>query len=441
MSNNLDIAKKHFEVGSKKLDQELYKEAEKQFILSLNYLPDRISTLSKLLLCKIQLRKYDDCEKLLSQIELIDKDYVYGKFAKALYFGEIIEFEKSKKELLSINIENEPIEFKSTYFNCLGTTLYNLNEYENSILNYQKSIELNPNNHLAKYNLGTAYLSKNNFTDGWKYYEYRLKKNNLDVSKYPKDLKEIKEKKILIKHEQGFGDTIQFARLIPELKKYNCKIDFLIPKSLNNLFSINGVNFINQIDQSKNYQFEINLMSLPYFLNLDLNKPPQQIPLNPELIMENKNKILNIGIAWSGNENYKFDKNRSINLNSLRKVFELKKIHNINFYCLQKDIREKDLKYFKEIKMTNLGNLGFYNLAKEILKLDLVISSDTSILHLSSSIGIKTYGLLGYRADWRWLDDDKSYSWYNSLEIFKLKKNQNWENLSNTIVDNITKLI
>ena len=56
--------------------------------------------------------------------------------------------------------------------------------------------------------------------------------------------------------------------------------------------------------------------------------------------------------------------------------------------------------------MKNLGNLGFYNLAKEILKLDLVISSDTSILHLSSSIGIKTYGLLGYRADWRWLDDD-----------------------------------
>ena len=44
--------------------------------------------------------------------------------------------------------------------------------------------------------------------------------------------KEIEEKQILIKHEQGFGDTIQFSRLISELKKYNCKIDFLIPKPL-----------------------------------------------------------------------------------------------------------------------------------------------------------------------------------------------------------------
>ena len=321
--------------------------------------------------------------------------------------------------------------------------MYNLNEYENSILNYHKSIELNPNNYLANYNLGIAYLSKNNFTDGWKYYEYRMKKNNLDVSKYPKDIKEIEEKQILIKHEQGFGDTIQFSRLIPELKKYNCKTDFLIPKSLNGLFSINGVNFINQIDQSKNYEFEINLMSLPYFLNLDLDKPPQHITLNPELIIKNKNKnkILNIGTAWSGNENYKFDENRSINLTSLSKIFELKKTYDINFYCLQKHIREKDLKYFKEINMKNFGNLDFYDLAKEILNLDLVISSDTSILHLSSSLGVKTYGLLGNRADWRWLDDDKSYSWYNSLEIFKLKKNQNWEDLSNTIVDNIIKLI
>ena len=37
MSNNLEIAKKHFEIGSKKLDEELYKEAEQEFVSSLNY--------------------------------------------------------------------------------------------------------------------------------------------------------------------------------------------------------------------------------------------------------------------------------------------------------------------------------------------------------------------------------------------------------------------
>ena len=443
MSNNLDIAKKHFELGSKNLDSELFLEAEKQFTLSLNYLPNRVSTLSKLLLCKIQLKKYNDCEKLILNIDTIDKSYIYGKFAKAIYFGEIIEFDKSKEELLSINCEKEPIEFQSTYYNCLGTTLYNLNEYENAISNYHKSIKLNPNNYIAYYNLGTAYLSKNDYKNGWKYYEYRLKKNNLDNSKYPKDIKEIEGKQILVKHEQGFGDTIQFSRLIPKLKKYKCEIDFLIPELLNGLLVLNEVNIINQIDNNKNYDFEINLMSLPYFLNLDMENPPIPISLSSNYSSKDndKNKILKIGIAWSGNENYKFDKNRSINLKSLKNIFDISKSKPIKFYCLQKDIRDEDLDYFKEINIENLGNLDFNNLAKEIINLDLVISSDTSILHLSSSIGIKTYGLLANRADWRWLENDKKYIWYNSLEIFKLKKNQNWEDLSNTIVDNINKLI
>ena len=106
MSNNLDIAKKYFEIGSKKLDDELYVEAEQQFILSLNYLPDRVSTLSKLLLCKIQLRKYNDCEKLLSQIGAIDNDYVYGKFAKSLYLGEIIIIFVLDKLFIKFFVEN-----------------------------------------------------------------------------------------------------------------------------------------------------------------------------------------------------------------------------------------------------------------------------------------------------------------------------------------------
>ena len=73
--------------------------------------------------------------------------------------GEILEFEKSKEELLTINIQNEPLEFQSTFYNCLATTLYYLDEYENSVSNYLKSLELNPYNYSAYVNLGTVFLS------------------------------------------------------------------------------------------------------------------------------------------------------------------------------------------------------------------------------------------------------------------------------------------
>ena len=444
MSNDLDIARKHFELGSKKFEEKLYSQAEQEFSSSLNFLPNRVSTLSKLILCKIQLKKFQECEKLLSKIQKIDKDYVYGKFCKALYLGEILEFEKSKEELLTINIQNEPLEFQSTFYNCLATTLYYLDEYENSVSNYLKSIELNPNNYSASVNLGTVYLSKNNFKDGWKYYEHRLKKNNLDHKKYPLKIKEIESTKILIRHEQGIGDTIQFSRLITELKKYNCEIDFLIPQSLNNLFSIDGVNIINKIISNDKYKYEINLMSLPFLLNLDLKKPSLINTINSDLLVNKKNvkdKNLKIGIAWSGNQNYQFDIMRSIKLESLKNIIDLQNQKPIKFYCLQKNIRDNDLDFFKNSNIINLGNLNFYDLAKEINNLDLVISSCTSILHLSSSLKMKTFGLLANKADWRWLDDSKKSNWYETLEIFKLKKNQNWEDLSKTVVENILKLI
>ena len=446
MNSNFQLAKENFDKGIINFNNELYLEAEKFFDLSLKYIPDRVSTLSNLLICKIKLKKIQECEDLLLKINFVDPKYPYGVYAKALYHGEKLNFLKSKEELNSIiNIPNLPKKSLSTFYNCLGTTYVQLYDINESIKCYLKAISLNPNNNEAHFNLGTRYLSMNNFELGWKHYEYRLKKNKLLHNKYPKKINDITNKKVLIKHEQGFGDSIQFSRLIKSLTKYSKKIDFLIPEPLDNLFSIENINIIKKLDKNIIYDYEIYLMSLPFFLNLDLNNPPTTSTINPKLykkpIMKKKNINLNIGLAWSGNENYNFDKLRSINLYSLKKILDLKNSKNITFYCLQKNIRESDLDYFNQLNINNLGNLKFSNLAEEINKLDLVIACDTSILHLSSSLDVRTYALFPFVSDWRWIDSKINTKWYDSLEIFRLKKDQSWEELSSEIVNKITNLL
>jgi len=446
VEKNIDLAKKFFISGDNKFEAGLFNEASEDFQKSLNYFPNRVSTLSKLLICKIQLKKYEECEKIIDIINSLDPDYVYGKYAKALYFADIFEFDKSRLELQPIiNTKNESNEFLSTFNNCLGTALYNLDDYDTAVLCFLKAIELNPKNYIAYNNLGNTYLSRNNYKDGWRYYEYRLKKDNIDHSQYPKQISEIKGKQILLRHEQGLGDTIQFINLVPELIKFDCKIDFLIPDVLNDLFYIKGVNFINNVDTNKIYDYVINFMSLPYYLNTSLNTPPNNNTINPKIFL-NKPKSVNktffkIGLAWSGNENYKFDRIRSIELRSLRKILETQYNQPVQFYCLQKDIRKNDRDFFDNSNIEYLGNLKFYELSKQIIDLDLVISTCTSILHLSASLKTKTYGLIGYKADWRWLQDQKKSKWYDSLEIFRLKKNQKWEEISETLASNIVNLI
>ena len=443
MNSDFQLAKENFDKGSKSFNDGLYLEAEEYFNLSLKYLPDRVSTLSSLLISKISLKKINECGEIISKINAIDPDYPYGIYAKALYHGLKLDFLKSKEELLSIiNKKDLPKENLSTFYNCLGTNYVQLFNNKESIQCYLKAIDLNPENYEAHFNLGTRYLNENNFKEGWKHYEYRLKKNKLSHDKYPYKIDDIRNKKVLIRHEQGFGDTIQFSRLLNNLTEYTKEIDLLIPEPLQDLFNIKNVNIINKLDNNTNYDYEIYLMSLPYFLNLDLANPPKSPSINEELLKKNikENKNLKIGLAWSGNENYNFDNLRSIKLSSLKKILDLKDLNNVTFYCLQKNIRKIDLNYFKKLNINYLGNLKFANLAKEIIKMDLVLACDTSILHLSSSLGVKTYGLFPFVADWRWADSQIKTNWYDNLEIFRLKKDQSWENLSEKIADKIKEI-
>ena len=186
MDRAFRLAKENFDKGNVSFNKGLFSEAEIFFNLSLNYLPDRVSTLTALLICKIKLKKLNDCEKILSKIDLIDSKYPYGIYAKALYYGERLNFNKSIKELNSIvNIQNLPNDSLSTFYNCLGTNYTQLSNDDQSIESYLKAIKLNQNNYEAQFNLGTRYLSIKNYELGWKYYEYRLKKNKLKHNKYP----------------------------------------------------------------------------------------------------------------------------------------------------------------------------------------------------------------------------------------------------------------
>ena len=105
----------------------------------------------------------------------------------------------------------------------------------------------------------------------------------------------------------------------------------------------------------------------------NINKLQDQIFLD--------DKTFNIGIAWSGNKEYFLDSYRSIPFKYFENILKLK---NINFYKLSKDRRDEDKnKYDKFSNIIDLGNKSLLEVAEYIKNLDLVISSDTSIIHLA----------------------------------------------------------
>ena len=112
---------------------------------------------------------------------------------------------------------------------------------------------------------------------------------------------------------------------------------------------------------------------------------------------------------------------------------------DVNFYCLQKEIWERDLIQFEKTNIINLGDYSLGDMVAIIQKLDLVISSDTSILHLAASLNKETWGLLNLYPDWRWGAFNKIHP-YKSLKLFQQKAFNKWDDVELEIYNNLKRI-
>ena len=193
--------------------------------------------------------------------------------------------------------------------------------------------------------------------------------------------------------------------------------------------------------QDKIFDYKITLGSiLKYFYTTKLNENENLIKIHKDSYNKWSKKFdskkINVGIAWSGSITGPNEPYRSIPLKSLNKLFSL----DVNFFCLQNEIWERDLDYFKSSKIVNFGKYNFNELTSIIPNLDLVISSDTSLLHLSASLNKETWGILNLSPDWRW-GKFNTINPYTSLKLFKQKNFANWDIVVNEIYVKLNKKV
>ena len=71
--------------------------------------------------------------------------------------------------------------------------------------------------------------------------------------------------------------------------------------------------------------------------------------------------------------------------------------------------------------------------------LDIVVSVDTSIIHLAGLLDVKSILLLNHNSDWRWFNDDKKTIWYPSVQIIKQTKFNYWGDVFEKLISIIEK--
>jgi len=315
-----------------------------------------------------------------------------------------------------------------------GTALMALNRIEESIESYDQAIKARPDYADAYWNKSLALLISGNFEQGWKLYEYRRDGNKAESQKrnfsQPLWLGEesIVGKRILLHAEQGLGDTIQFCRYAKLLKGQAERVILEVQQPLVALFeTFSGVDEV--IERGKplpSFDYHCPLLSLPYAFKTQIkNIPSLSSPyITTEHVKRKKwnqklgeKKMTRVGIVWRGNVNHKNDKNRSIALNDLVSYLP----PEFEYISLQKEINEHERQTLKASSIKNHGEslIDFTDTASICDLMDLIISVDTSVIHLAAAMGKNTWLMLPFAPDWRWMLDRIDSPWYPSITIYR----------------------
>ena len=476
--NDFEKAKKFFQQGLNDLQNENYEEAEKKLLECLKLVPNRISTLQNLISIYIATEQKKKLKEILnSHNHLINEYEIQYGLAFDQYFDQnytksieickkLINLDNLKysvSDLLASNLKKQKLFLQSlkiykkklkekkdylTYYN-IGSLFFDLGRINKAIYYFRKSEDLkkiyNPN----LWNLSLCYLTLGKLDKGFELYEYRwLKKFNKQIKKFeniktPLNTDEIIDRNILISDEQGLGDTIQFSRFVIELLKFTKKITFVVNSKLVKLLSNldKNIHVIEYGDLKTNdFDFHLSLCSLPLFLRIkdinEINYYPLHFNNNDKINLDKNN--INIGLSWSGNPNFSLDEYRSISFENFKKILNIKKI---NFFKLSQNVRNQEIiDYHSFSNLYDFGDKSLFEVSKVMKELDLVISSDTSIIHLAGILNIKSILLLNYNSEWRWFKDDKKTVWYPSVEIIKQKTFNSWDNVFYELKERIEKL-
>ena len=344
-------------------------------------------------------------------------------------------------------------------YNNLGNALQCTGRLGEAVSLYDRALEISPEYAEAHLNRGICCLLGGHFFEGWKGYEWRLRKPEWKLSypySVPKwDGSSFAGKRLFVQDEQGMGDSIQFSRYLPMVKARGGMVIFQTVKHLTRLFQgFPGIDKL--VERSPRampdmaFDLYIPLLSLPGIFNTALDTIPSPIPyVGPALERAGywKNKIeesrLKVGVVWAGNPAHENDKKRNRTV-KLKQILSLCRINGVRLYGMQKGEAAKESQVLgKQPGFSNLGEAlkDFADTAGLIKNLDLVISVDTASAHLAGTMGKPVWVLLPHNPDWRWMLDRTDSPWYPTMRLFRQEKTGNWKNILDTMAFELEKLI
>ena len=312
-----------------------------------------------------------------------------------------------------------------------------------------------PGNMGARFDLSEILLSQGEFARGWREYRFRYKMEHTamigrHVQSPRWEGQSIKGKTLLIHDEQGYGDTFQFLRMVAWARERSGARVVLEVNADSYALAKRCAGYDDIIRLGTlppAFDFHCELMSLPLAMGLQLSDLPgstHYLSADPARVEKWRARLAAlprplVGLVWAGRPTHTNDARRSLALSDLAPLAQ----EGITFLALQKGPAAGQAAAPPAgMSMVSLSDeiRDFDDTAAILTLLDVLVSVDSSPIHLAGALGCPAWVMLPFVPDWRWLLEREDTPWYPSVRLFRQPARGAWGPLLQSVSAALGKL-
>lgn len=321
----------------------------------------------------------------------------------------------------------------------MGEGRWKQGQWQEAVRCFQQAAMLHRSDPAVQFRLARAQLSLGQWQDSWDYFEARTKLDKPDWGRIPTWQGEaIDDKTLLVNHEGGLSDALQFGRLAERVPAQ--QVIYRCPASISRLLKGShwSVEIASDRDPKPRADVQTSLLSLPALLKLSPPDLPGRFPYlraDPTELSHWRSRLgdgVRIGISWQGGSRLFGEGTRQIPLTAFEPLCGLPRIR---LFSLQKGEGREQLQQLG-LPIEDLdpdldeGRDAFLDTAAAINCLTMVISVDNAIAHLAAALGKPVWCCLPHGLpEWRWQASGRDTPWYPTMDLFHCPNPGDWRGL------------
>jgi len=315
---------------------------------------------------------------------------------------------------------------------------------DDALIAYGAARALDPDDPEIARNHAMTLLRAGRLAEGWPLFERRRRAIDPAEAQVPRlpplfevsgaDAPMLEGRRILLFHEQGFGDTLQMLRYVPLLARRGAMVTLRLPNALARLgrTATGVVAVIGEGDAPNRFDYQAPLMSLPLIFGTTLDTIPAATPYlsaDPAAVVSWAARFADlprprVGLVWAGSPTGGLDHRRSMRFADLLPLLALP----AGFVSLQLGPAAAEWAPPAGVASRDATPwiADFADTAAALGALDLLVTVDTAVAHLGAALGRPVVMLSRFSSCWRWLMGRADSPWYPSLQILRQTHPGRW---------------